>query len=258
MKKTIGNPVAGAGADGLCAALAVVVLLLPGALRAGEAAADKEFKGQAGCAACVFAKETKADKCAAAMKVGDTVYLLKACDKADEAAKDALKKVAAGKQGEAYAVRGVEKTEDGKKVIVVSSAKAEDKKAAGVAPSEAQFTGKWTCSNRNWETGRLDGGFKKKAENEWDGELTATNAKGEKSKYVGTLTGDLRSGEVKGVFHLGKVGGRKFLIVVNSDGRNLTGKWLEVKPKDEPTDAVWGKAKKGGAQNDVQLTFKDR
>ena len=256
MTKTIGTWVTAAGAKALCVAIVACALLLPRALKAGDAPAEeKEFKGQAGCAACVFAKETKADKCAAVLKVGDTVYLLTAGDKADDATKEALKKAAASKQASELTVKGVERAEDGKKTIVVSSAKPQDKKADAAAGAETKVGGKWGSTFRNWETGNISGAFKKKGANEWEGELTATNGKGEKSNYVGTLTGDLKSGEVKGVFHMGKVGGRKFLIVVTSDGRSLPGKWLEVKPKDEPDDAMWGKVKKGGAQNAVTLTL---
>jgi hypothetical protein len=104
--------------------LSVFVLgfMFSSALKAEDAA--KEFKGTAGCAMCTFGKDTKATKCAAALKVGNVVYMLKAADKADAATKDAIEKAKGVKEGKDMSVMGVEKDEGAIKYIVVQSIKA--------------------------------------------------------------------------------------------------------------------------------------
>jgi hypothetical protein len=69
------------------AAFAVLFVVSAGSASAAEGDAPKEIKGSAGCAMCVFAAETKAAACASSVKVGDTVYMLKASEKADDATK---------------------------------------------------------------------------------------------------------------------------------------------------------------------------
>lgn len=76
---------------GMAAVAALFVLAGTQAFGADEA---KEIKGSAGCAKCCFNTGTA---CAAAVKVGDNVYTLKASDKADAATKDAIAKCAAAK-----------------------------------------------------------------------------------------------------------------------------------------------------------------
>ena len=100
--------------------------LFSAALKAEEG--SKEYKGSAGCAMCAFSKETKAEKCAAAFKVGDTVYMLKASEKADDATKAALKKVIGMKAAADMTVTGTVKEEDGKKVLLVDAVKPETPK----------------------------------------------------------------------------------------------------------------------------------
>jgi hypothetical protein len=99
---------------------------------AEEAKEAKEFAGKAGCAMCAFKADTKAEKCAAAMKVDDkVVYLLQAGEKADDATKDLLKKMEGAKETIDVKAKGIVKEDGDKKILVVDSLakveKVEDK-----------------------------------------------------------------------------------------------------------------------------------
>lgn len=103
------------------ATLAAIVLMLAATsaraedAKTGKVEAPKEWTGSTGCAKCQFSKETDAKACSPAIKVGDTVYVLKG---------DALKKEmpgCCGKAGE-YTVKGT--LSEDKKSIEVAEIKA--------------------------------------------------------------------------------------------------------------------------------------
>jgi len=95
---------------------------------AKEAAKAQEVKGSAGCAHCSYSKELKnVEHCGAAFKSGDTVYLLKASDKADEATKTKIAKFKKELKGE-QVVTGTVKEEGGNKILLADSIKAADAK----------------------------------------------------------------------------------------------------------------------------------
>jgi hypothetical protein len=100
----------------MCAAF---VLMLATSARAEDAKTDKEapkeWSGSTGCAKCQFSKQTEAKECSPAIKVGETVYVLKG---------DALKKEmpgCCGKKGE-YTVKGT--LSEDKKSIEVTEIKS--------------------------------------------------------------------------------------------------------------------------------------
>ena len=92
-------------------------------------AKTSEWTGTVGCAHCNYAEATKAKECAAAFKVGDTIYCLKASEKADDATKEKIKNYKKDLKGD-FTVKGTSSEADGKKWIVADSiaAKAGDEK----------------------------------------------------------------------------------------------------------------------------------
>jgi hypothetical protein len=81
----------------------------------------KEFTGTVGCAKCDYATQTKAEKCAPVLKVGDDVYFLKLPETAAPTLKDELVQVEKGKLKGDYTVLGVASEEGGKTWITVTS-----------------------------------------------------------------------------------------------------------------------------------------
>ena len=77
----------------------------------------KEMKGDAGCAKCCF----KADMCAPAVKIGDTVYALVASEKACEATKKLIASFKGAAETTAVVIKGVIKENT---VVADSVAKA--------------------------------------------------------------------------------------------------------------------------------------
>lgn len=88
---------------GLAAFAALFVFA--GTCAAAEGDAPKEIKGSAGCAMCCFNAGTGG--CAAAVKVGDTTYTLKASDKADDATQKLIKGFAGAKKTVEVTIKGV-------------------------------------------------------------------------------------------------------------------------------------------------------
>ncbi|MCY3020129.1 MAG: hypothetical protein NTW87_14015 [Planctomycetota bacterium] len=105
-------------------AFAVVMFALAAVSARAEDAGAKEMKGSAGCAMCQFAKDTKAEMCAPAVKVGDTVYTLKASEKADEATQKLIKSFAGAKKCVDVTIKGVVK----EKIIVADAVALADVK----------------------------------------------------------------------------------------------------------------------------------
>lgn len=86
-----------------------------------------EWSGTVGCMHCNFEAATKAKDCAAALKVGEVVYCLKASEKADEATKAKVTKYKTELKGD-FTVKGTLVEEKGVKWVVADSitAKAQD------------------------------------------------------------------------------------------------------------------------------------
>ncbi len=97
------------------------------ALKAAEGGDAKagEWTGTVACAHCAYEKVTKAEGCSAAIKVGETVYFLKASDKADDATKAKIKDYKKDLKGD-YTVKGTQAEADGKKWIIADSLSAKE------------------------------------------------------------------------------------------------------------------------------------
>ena len=91
----------------------------------GLAAAEdaQEIKGDAGCAKCCF----KQSACAAAVKVGDIVYLLQASDKASDATKELIASFKGATKSTPVVIKGVAKDNA---IIADTVAKVEARKEA--------------------------------------------------------------------------------------------------------------------------------
>ncbi|HUT37383.1 MAG TPA: hypothetical protein VNE39_28125 [Planctomycetota bacterium] len=106
---------------------ALVVLAAVGVVFAlwglSVAAVDEvqELKGDAGCAMCAF----KSGGCAAAVKIGDDVFALKASDKASNATKELIASFKGAAKTTKVAIKGVVKD---KAVIADEVTKVEEKK----------------------------------------------------------------------------------------------------------------------------------
>jgi uncharacterized membrane protein YgcG len=102
-------------------ALCLLAFSALGGEEAKEAPKRNEWHGVLGCAKCMFAAETKAESHAAALKVGNEVYYLKAGDQVPGAVKDYLARVEQDRLKGEYLVRGEESESEGRKWITVTS-----------------------------------------------------------------------------------------------------------------------------------------
>jgi hypothetical protein len=88
----------------------------------------QDITGTVGCAHCNYAENLKGvEGCAAAIKAGDKVYLLKASDKADDATKEKIKNYKKDLKGD-FVVTGTVKEEGGNSVLVADAVKPSEKK----------------------------------------------------------------------------------------------------------------------------------
>jgi VCBS repeat-containing protein len=101
--------------------MAGLVLSMGGLALAADDAA-KEIKGDAGCMKCCF---KTGDDCSAAVKVGDTVYALKAGEKASDDAKKMIDSFKGAKETVAVVITGEIKD----KAVIVTEIKKAEKKA---------------------------------------------------------------------------------------------------------------------------------
>ncbi|MCW8129638.1 MAG: hypothetical protein KIS92_04560 [Planctomycetota bacterium] len=90
----------------------------------GDAKAKtQEIAGTVGCAHCSYSASLKnVEHCGAAFKSGDTVYLLKASEKADEATKAQVQKFKKELKGD-FIITGTVTEEGGNKILVAEAIK---------------------------------------------------------------------------------------------------------------------------------------
>jgi hypothetical protein len=109
-------------------ALAFVTVSAVKAEDAKKETAAKDITGTVGCAHCSYSDSLKGvEGCAAAIKSGDKVYVLKASEKADEATKEKIKNYKKELKGD-FVVTGTVKEEGGNQVLVADAIKASEKK----------------------------------------------------------------------------------------------------------------------------------
>jgi hypothetical protein len=107
----------------LVAVLAVGIVLGLGGMSLAADDAAKPITGTAGCAKCAF----KGEACAPAVKVGETVYSMKASEKASDETKKMIKEFAGCGTTTPVTIKGEIKE---KTIIVDEIAKVEKKKDA--------------------------------------------------------------------------------------------------------------------------------
>jgi hypothetical protein len=108
---------------GLLVSVALLLAVMAWKAEGADEKKAQDYTGTLGCAKCTFAKATKADKCAALLKVGDEFYYLKVADGAAEALKAQLADIEKKKLKGDCTVRGILSDPDaaGKKWLTVES-----------------------------------------------------------------------------------------------------------------------------------------
>ncbi|GEM_PF-2885111 len=113
---------------------------------------------------------------------------------------------------------------------------------------EINFEGTYENSNKNDRPNILSGGADKKGENEWQAVLK-TDWKGKLQTFEGIMTGDFKSGTVKGDFYMmsGTKQTRHFVFTATAADYNISGPILELKDTKEVKSGKFELKKAGKA-----------